>query len=321
MTQFNSIPAEFRYDYHLFSEGGGDTGGLGAEASAFMDSISEGRGDNQKKQSGSKPDLSSVQYGRSSGEDQTRQVGSDNGPAEDLQAEFAALIGKGGRFHDIYGQKVSDAIQGRFKNQADLQGQVDQIIETMGPAFQVYGVEMGDLEGLAQAIAGDEDMYQRGAEREGLSLDQYKQNLELRAAAEKGRQITEAYERQMEQNRMFAQWEQEAAELQQAVPNFDLGMEIEHNETFAKLLDSGLDVRTAFAAAHMDDILTGNYEQATRAASQNVVNTIQSRASRPAEAGLRHAPAIQRKADPSALTNDDMDEILRRVEDGEKFSF
>ena len=33
------------------------------------------------------------------------------------------LIGKGGKYHDIYGQKVSDAIQQRFKNQSNLQAE------------------------------------------------------------------------------------------------------------------------------------------------------------------------------------------------------
>ena len=94
------------------------------------------------------------------------QVGSDNsGGGTDLNAEFAALVGKGGKYHDIYGQMVSGVIQDRFKNQADLQGQVDQISDDLTPLFMNYGLEIGDFEGLKNAVAHDDAFYQAAAER------------------------------------------------------------------------------------------------------------------------------------------------------------
>ncbi len=319
----NYISAPFRFSFHLFDgEGGGEGGGLGAEASAFAESIGLSEYVTHK-QSDAKPDVKSIKYGKSSeGEDRTSQVGTDNQAPEDIGAEFAELIGKGGKYHDIYGQKVSEAVQQRFKNQADLQAQVDSISDALSPLYLNYGLKAGDIEGLKNAIANDEDIYKAGAEKSGLSLEQYKENLRLRADAERGRQITEAYERQQQQNEMFAQWESEAAELQQAVPNFDLGMEIQQNEKFARLLDAGIGVYDAFMATHVNDIMRGYNGEAYRSATQNVVNTIQQRAARPQESGLRHAPAIQRKSDPSSLTNEDMDEIIRQVtEEGASISF
>lgn len=319
---------EFVFRFDLFDgEGGGDGGsgsGLGAEASAFAESIGLEEY-SRKKQSDAEPKAekpAQVEYGRAKeGEATAGRLGSDNAASADIDAEFAELIGKGGKYHDIYGKKVSEAIQGRFKNQADLQGQVDQINDALSPLYMNYNLKLGDLEGLKNAIAHDEDIYKSGAERAGVDLETYRQNLKLREDAERGRQITEAYERQQRQNEMFAQWEADAEALRAELPNFDLGLEIKNNEQFAKLLDGGLDVRSAFAATHLDEILNIYHNGAQRSATQNVVNTIQQRASRPVEAGLRHAPAIERRSDPSKLTNEDMDEILRRVEDGESFSF
>lgn len=307
-------------DFHLFDgEGASDGGGLGPEASAFMDSISRDAPERKKE---SKSDLSQVQYGRSKDDGPSGQVGSDNsGETIDLDAEWKALTGKGGKFHDLYGQNVSEAINSRFKNQANLQGQVDAISEALAPLYMNYGVKPGDIEGLSKALQSDEAIYTAGAERAGLDVSQYKQNLQLQAEAERGRQITEAYEAQQRQNEMFARWEAEAEQLQQAFPNFDLGLEIQNNEQFAKLLDTGVDVPTAFASTHLMELLNGNNQTVARQATQNVVNTIQQRASRPAEGAMSHAPAIQRKSDPSSLTNDDMDEIMRRVQEGESFSF
>ena len=297
-------------DFHLF-DGEGGMGESGAETA---------------RQSDSKQDVKNIQYGKESkGEGQTNShVGSDNGAqseAEALSAEWKALTSKGGKFHDLYGQGVSDAVQSRFRNQADLQGQVDKISEDLSPLFMNYGLKAGDFEGLKNAIANDQAFFQAGAEREGLDVEQYKQQLKLKADAERYRQITEAYQEQQRQNEMFAQWESEAHELQEAFPAFDLGLEIENNEAFAKLITNGTSVRDAFVATHLNEIMNGSNAQAAQTATQNVVNTIQQRAARPVEGAINQSSAIQRKSDPSRLSNEDIDEINRRVAMGEAISF
>lgn len=297
---------EFRWDFHLFDgEGGGDAGEGTASSSE------------------SKQDVKTIQYGKSAGEDQApSQVGSDNGNgADDLNAEWEALTGKNGKFHDMLGQRVSEAIQNRFKNQADLQAQVNGIVDDLSPLFMNYGLESGDFEGLKAAVQSDENFYRSGAEREGLDVNQYKEMLKLKADAERGRRISEAFQNEQARQARHAEWEADASELQEAFPAFDLGLEIEHNEQFKQLLDSGVDVRTAFLTSHMDEILNGANAYAQKTATANVVNTIQQRAARPMEGALNHAPAIQRKSDPSSLSNEDLDEINRRVAAGEIISF
>ena len=295
----------FIFDFHIFDGEGGAEAGANAS------------------QSDAKQDVKNVQYGRSEGEAQTSShVGSDSSTqTNDLSAEWKALTGKGGKFHDLYGQGISEAVQNRFKNQQDLQGQVDQIADGLSPLFMNYGLNTGDFEGLKNAIANDEAFYQAGAERAGLDVNQYKEHLKLQAEAERGRQITEAYQQQKQRNAMFAQWESETAELQQAFPAFDLALEIENNEAFAKLIYNGSSVRDAFISTHLSEILNGSNAQAAQTATQNVVNTIQQRASRPAEGAMQNQSAIVRKSDPSKLSNEDIDEINRRVANGETVSF
>ena len=155
---------EFRWDFHLFDgEGGGDAGEGTASSSE------------------SKQDVKTIQYGKSAGEDQTPgQVGSDKGNgADDLNAEWEALTGKGGKFHDMLGQRVSEAIQNRFKNQANLQAQVNGIADDLSPLFMNYGLQPGDFEGLKAAVQSDDAFYKAGAEREGLDVQQYKEKLKL----------------------------------------------------------------------------------------------------------------------------------------------
>jgi len=315
------IHKEYSLNFHLF-DGEGSGSGLGAEASAFAESI--GLTEYSQKQSSSESDSKPrTEYGKSKDERGTSQVRSDTSGNEtdDLAAEWKALTGKGGKFHDLLGQEKSQTIQERFKNQQDLSGQIDQISDDLAPLFLNYGLEAGDFEGLKDAITHDDKFYEAGAEKAGLDIEQYRHQLELQQKADRAQRITDAYEQQQRQNEMFAQWEQEAGQLQQAFPGFDLGLEIENNEEFAKLIYNGTPVQTAFVSTHLQDILSGANADAEARATQNVVNAIQQRASRPAESAMRHVAAVERKSDPSSLTNDDMDEIIRRASEGESFAF
>lgn len=296
---------KFIWDFHLFDGEGG--AGAGEAAS----------------QSAPEQDIKTVQYGKSKGDGQTNsQVGSDkSNEVNDLNAEWEALTGKGGKFHDLLGQRVSSAVQERFKNQADLRGQVDKIADDFSPLFRNYGLQSGDFEGLKNALNNDDSLYQAGAERAGLDIDQYKQKLQLEAEVERARAITESYKEQQRQNELFAQWETDASELQKVYPNFDLGMEMRTNEEFAQLLNNGVDVRSAFVTTHLADILSGADTYHQRMATQQVTNQMMQRASRPIEGALNHAPAVERRSDPSSLSNDDLDEINRRVANGETISF
>ena len=295
--------------YHFDGEGGGAEG---ATASA------EAKG---QKQEDVKP--SEVQYGKSqNATSPTSHVGNDTADeGVSLSDEFASLVGKGGRFHDQYGQAVSQAIQDRFKNQENLQAQVDSITDGLSPLFLSYGLESGDYEGLTEAIANDDSFYERQAERAGLSVSQYKENLKLKADAERGRQIQENFEERRRREEMFSQWEADQEVLRESFPSFDLGLEIENNEEFRDLLDAGVSVRNAFFATHIDEITQGYNAHAESRATANVVNAMQQKARRPVESGVNHSAAVVRKSDPRSLTGEDLDEINRRVEQGDTVAF
>lgn len=302
---------EFAMDFHLFD----GEGGMGAPGAGTASVPGSAQGIDEQPQ---------IVYGKDpTGNGQAMsQVGSDNAAQVNPEAEFAALVGKGGIYHDIYGQMVSNAIQDRFKNQADLQKQMNSISEGLSPLFLNYGLETGDFEGLQNAIANDDAFYKANAEKAGLDVEQYKRQLQLEAEAERGRRITEQYEEQQRRTEMFNRWESEAQVLQQQFPMFDLGREIENNPAFANYLNYGASVQDAFMLSHMTEVMGGMNNAASQQATQNVVSAIQQRAARPPENGLSmHNPAIQRRSDPSQLTDEDFDEINRIVSEGGSVSF
>lgn len=117
---------KFLFNFHLFD-------GEGAGRDASTAASEQGKSTER------------TEYGRPKGNEQQGQVGTDTkDQGENLEAEFAELISKGGRFHDIYGKKVSDTVQERFKNQTDLQAQVDSITEGLSPLFMNYGLKEGE---------------------------------------------------------------------------------------------------------------------------------------------------------------------------------
>ena len=296
----------------------GETSGLGEDARAFLRSLGYEDEESTPNASGEQ-----IVYGKAMPEDaevSASPVGKDTvEPEVDLASEFKELIGKNGKFHDLYGESVSQAIDKRFKNQADLKSTLSQYDNALAPLMQRYGLETGDIEGLTNALQNDEDIYSSEAEKNGMTVEQYRENLKLRAEAQRGREIQEAYENEKQRTALYAEWDRQADELREALPNFDLGMEIQNNERFANLIDNGVAIKDAFLATHAEEILSGMNADARQQGSQDVINNIQQRASRPVENGMRHNAAVVRKVDPNTFTDEDMDRILQQVAEGKPF--
>lgn len=311
---------KFKFIFALFDDGGAESAsapasGLGEEARAFLRSI----GESEEAIS----ELTQREPIREDSPAESEAIEEQVGQAQEepvSEETFADLIKKGGKYHDEYGQAVSQAIQQRFRNQADYKSTVEGYNEALSPLFERYGVQPGDIEGLSDAIAQDDVLYADEAEREGLTVEQYKRNLKLQREAERGRAIQEAYENEQRRNQLYAEWDAQADELRQSFPNFDLGMEIQNNETFANLIDNGVSVNDAFMATHIGDILNGISNESSAEAKRGVIENIKSRAARPPENGAKHNPAAVKKLDPSQFTDADIDKILADVQNGKPFS-
>lgn len=315
-----------KLNWHLFDGEGGEGGntssgsgqtGLGAEADAFLASL----GGEDEADNGEPTNTSNVAQEEASEGSDTDNSDSEENQEVSLEDEFAELVGKTGRFHELYGKAVSDAIQQRFKNQADMKAAVDSYDSVLAPLFQHYGVESGDIEGLSNALGSDDDWIEDAAKEKGMSPDQYRENLRLQSELEKNQKELEEYRAEAARAEKFKAWNAEADELRGTFPNFDLTKEMEVNPKFADLIDNGISVLDAFVATHAQNILQGINAETSRQAKQDVVNQIQQRQSRPMENGLRHQPAVVRKQNPSEFTDEDIDKILKDVEGGKKFTF
>lgn len=294
---------------HLHMFDGGAAGGAegGAEGAAST------------QESGAEP---TVVYGKDpAADDSTSQVGSDEGgddPGEDIDAEFEELIK--GKYKQQFDGRVHSIMQNRFKNAQDAKDVAAKWQGATAALAAMYGIDGTDPDALKDAIENDDGLFSVQAEAQGLTPEQFRENLRLRMDAQTGRNMQEQMQIEAKKQQTFQRWESEAAELTETFPNFDLAYELE-NEAFLDGLNRGLSVRDAFFVAHMDEIVAGSNAAAKSEATQKVVDNFNQRAARPAENGASHKPAVIRKTDPSKFTDADLDEIARRSRRGETIRF
>ena len=298
-------------------------GGAGASAATADSGAAAGvSGASPAAQKGE--DLSNVVYGKSNNQDVANPSdvnATDNVNPADKQKAFDEMIKKGGEYAEEFNKRTQDIINKRFKETKGLQEQLKSHESILGLLAAKYGVDATDTKALEAALNEDNSLFEEAAFKEGLSVEQYRQKLQLEQenARLKAAQNEAAANAQSDQ--IYAGWLQESEELvnKYGIQNFDLAAECENPE-FTRLLGSGVSLEAAYKTVHFDDMVNGAMAATAQIVSQAMVNNIQSRSRRPAENGTQSASSTIFKADPSKFTVRDLDEIRRRVAAGEEIA-
>ena len=244
-------------------------------------------------------------------------------PAED---EWETLIK--GRYKDQFGKAVSDAVNKRFKNQKDLQGQIDAIDPIIRAVAERYEVQ-ADANGripinvLSDKVLNDNAMYEKEAFERGISVEDLKQIKSLERENARLKRATQMSAEQREWEELVAQGEN----VKQMYPSFDMDVEMQ-NPQFGRLLATlkgsgfGDPVRIAYETVHRDEIMGGAMEYAVKQTEQKISNSIQSGMTRPQENGTAKVAAGAPTAlDPSKLSKAQIEDIKRRAARGERITF
>lgn len=246
---------------------------------------------------------------------------------ENNQTEtFESLIA--GKYKKDYEKSLKSAMQKRFKNQKDLQGKIDRIDPIVRMMAQRYNIQPGadgsiSIDDLQNAITNDNSMYEQEAFQRGMSVEDLKQikKLEMENAHLKAMNARTAEQR--EWDALVAQ----ADEVRQTYPEFDMDAEMQ-NPQFGRLLatmqKSGFPnaVRTAYEAVHREEIMGGAMKYAVEQTERKISNSIQSGMRRPSENGITQQSAANvGTVDPSKLTKNQIEELKKRAERGERITF
>ena len=315
MEKKNFIPMIL--NLQLFAEGGGD-GGTGSEGTSGATATAAV---SQTKGAKSNP-LANVKYGIQPTEEAPPAAKVEETPTEDRNAKFEALIK--GEYKDLYDAKMQDTIQKRLKSSKEAEKEAVDKYNTLTPMLEMlaekYGVDATDAKALLKAIEEDDSYYEEEALEKGITVEQLKGIRKMeRENAELKRQMEEQ-NRKENASKVYAQWMEQAEKAKSVYPSFDLRAEMQ-NPQFLNLLRSNVDVKTAFEVLHKDEIIPAAMQYTAKTVEQKITNKIIANGARPAENGNASQSATVVKSDVSQLSKADREEIIRRVQRGEKIRF
>ena len=223
-----------------------------------------------------------------------------------------------GEYKEQFNSRVKQILDRRFKEQGELEKFKTDSQEILDLMYAKYGVK--DLKSLHKAVQEDDSYFEEAAEAENLTVEQYKYKMKLEKENAQMKQAQQEAERIRQANNMYAEWQKQSESLKTRYPNFSLEKEAA-NPQFVRLLQNGIDVKTAFETIHHDEILSGAMMQTAQAVRKNVTDSIKARGLRPSENGINAQAGVIVKNDVSKLTPKDRAEIARRARMGETIKF
>lgn len=247
---------------------------------------------------------------------QTKATDTDGNTVEtvDRNAEFEKLIK--GDYKDLYDAKMQDTIQKRLKGTKETVEKYEALKPTLEMMAKKYGVDPSDITALNKAIEEDDAYYEEEALEKGITVQQLK---EIRRM-EKENAALKQQMRERNAHAQLAAWLEDGKKLQSIYPSFNFDAEIS-NQKFADLLRAGVDVRSAYEVIHKDEIIPAAMQFTAKTVEQKLTNKIMANGARPSENGMSSQSAAVVKSDVSQLSKADRQEIIRRVQRGDKISF
>ena len=294
----------------LFAEGGdGGTGAEGATGVTETAAVSQTR-------KATNP-LANVKYGK-----QEEAAPPPEEPKQtatpDRNAEFEKLIK--GEYKDLYDARMQNAIRGRLKATEDTVNRFNALTPTLELLAEKYGVDANDVEALNKAIEEDESFFQDEALEKGMTVQQLKEFRKMqRENADLKRQMSDQQTKERAEM-LYASWVDQGEKTKTVYPSFDLKAEME-NPRFVDLLRNNIDVRTAYEVLHKDEIIPAAMQFTAKTVEQKLTNKIIAGGQRPTENGMNSQGAAVVKSDVSQLSKADRQEIIRRVQRGERIRF
>lgn len=262
-----------------------------------------------------------IVYGKAPEAQETAAEGGAQKGAEErnFDEEFDKLIK--GEYKDAYSKKVQKTINKRFAETKSLQEQLDSRNGVMEALATKYGVEASDVEGILKAINDDNAYWEQEAEKEGVPVEQYKRMKTLESQNASYIRAQQEAQARAAADATVAKWQAEAEEFRNIVPDFNLETEITENPDFVRLIQTGVGIKAAYNATHMDDILSGAMHKTAQTVAEKIAKGREAKAARPAENGTAAQNGVLYKTDVNKLTAADREEIARRAARGETIIF
>lgn len=264
---------------------------------------------------------------------QDNQFATDNGTnatdssqtdANDKAANFKAMIT--GEYKDEYQNVFEKQLSKRMKasnktiaDHEEFRGKVAPLLDRLAVKYGV--TDPNNVEAIMAAAENDNSFFEEYALQHGVDVETAKQLIKAEriTAENERRQADEIAQAEFQQK--YKGWLQQAALVQQKYPAFDFEYESTNDETgeqFRRLLNSGVDVETAYTVIHRNEIMGGAIQFGYKSAKQEMADARTARSARPAENGTSSQQASAVYDDMTKLSKSDREKIKAAVFRGER---
>lgn len=226
-----------------------------------------------------------------------------------------------GEYRDEYVKRTQQMIDARFKQSKELESRYNDLRPVLDRLAHQYGVDAAAKDLPRQLLAAmDRPGETPEAQTEPLPGSPPEDAPPQEAAQEQIHARMQDAARFM--TRTQHRWQQEAQQLRTLYPDFDLAAEVNgrYGPRFVQLLRTGLPMKTAYQALHMDELVQGAIGYAVENTRQRTMDSIRARGMRPEEAaaGTQAAAAQILNADPAHWNTEEMNDAIRQARMGKK---
>ena len=240
---------------------------------------------------------------------QTPQPQPEQQPAEKgIEEEWNEL--KKGKFRDLYGADVKNAITERFKNQTDANAQLEQMKPMLDVLMKKAGVQT--VEELSNYVLDDDSLYEEDAEAHGMTVSAYKEFLRLQKENEEARARQEQFDRDQFMRQHLSKLATQADEMKTRFPDFNLDRELE-NDAFRRMVapNVGMSVEQAYFAVHHDELMPQAISYGMQQARSRISRDLQANARRPVEGAMTGGqPADNVGIDPKKMSREEREQLI-----------
>ena len=258
--------------------------------------------------------------GSDAGSQGSQQPGTEANGQQSVPQEptFEELIK--GKYKADYDARVQKTIQSRMKGAKANEERLTKLEPLMQMLGQRYNVDAGDADALMAAMDNDEQMWQAEAMDKGMSVEQLKHIRTMERENAMFRKQEELNKRDAAAMETYMKWATQAEQAKQKFPGLNLESCLEDAQ-FVSMLQSGVDVESAYWARYHDDIMQAGMEKATTEAQKKLSASVASGSRRPTESGVGNGPTVSQKVDVSNMSRSEFTAYMDRIMRGERISF
>lgn len=223
---------------------------------------------------------------------------------QDIDAEFEALVAKGGKYADAFARKAQASFDQRYKGFKATEKKAARLERFAQTVAGDYKVDAADVDALEDAYLSDARRFAEKSAETGRSAEDLakedRMSRKLKEYEEREKRENAQKAQEAEARRFYDSLVRQEAAMRKQFPDFRLDRELE-DQTFRLLVKSGAKLEDAYFAVHHAELMAQTASDAKNATLASVA----AKGSRPAEAAASSATPTPAKVDYSKMPRAD----------------